>query len=59
MSVGYRAVGWSRQKKIYDTALAGGVGLFLRLHHVPVARLPISAGDGRLARAVHRESADV
>lgn len=31
MSVGYRAVGWSRQKKIYDTTLAVGVGLYLVL----------------------------
>lgn len=26
MSVGYRAVGWSRQKRIYDTVLAVGAG---------------------------------
>ncbi|NUO78564.1 ferric reductase-like transmembrane domain-containing protein [candidate division KSB1 bacterium] len=29
MSVGYRAVGWNRQKKIYDTVLLGGVMLYL------------------------------
>jgi len=31
MSVGYQAVGWSRQKRIYDTTLAVGVGLYLAL----------------------------
>lgn len=31
MSVGYQAVGWSRQKKIYDATLAGGVGVTLAL----------------------------
>lgn len=29
MSVSYRAVQWSRQKKRYDALLAGGVGLYL------------------------------
>jgi len=29
MSVGYQAVGWSRQKKLYDTVLAVGVGVYL------------------------------
>jgi len=29
MSAGYHAVGWSRQKKIYDGVLAGSVGLYL------------------------------
>ncbi len=29
MSVGYQAVGWNRQKKLYDLALAGGVGAYL------------------------------
>jgi len=29
MSVQYQAVGWTRQKKIYDTVLAGGVALYL------------------------------
>ena len=28
-----------------------------RLHHLPVARLPVPAGDGRVAAAVHREGA--
>lgn len=31
MSVGYKAVGWSRQKRIYDTVLAVGVGIYLLL----------------------------
>ncbi len=31
MSVGYQAVGWSRQKRIYDTTLAVSVGLYLVL----------------------------
>lgn len=29
MSVGYRAVGWNRQKRLYDTVLAAGVGGYL------------------------------
>lgn len=29
MSVQYQAVGWTRQKKIYDAVLAGGVALYL------------------------------
>lgn len=29
MSVGYQAVGWSRQKRIYDTVLAATVGAYL------------------------------
>jgi len=29
MSVGYRAVGWNRQKRIYDLVLAGSVVLYL------------------------------
>jgi methionine sulfoxide reductase heme-binding subunit len=29
MSVGYRAVGWNRQKRIYDLTLASGVGLWI------------------------------
>jgi len=29
MSVGYQAVGWNRQKKIYDLVLAGGVAAYL------------------------------
>ena len=31
MSVGYQAVGWSRQKRIYDTTLAAGVGAYLAI----------------------------
>lgn len=31
MSVGYQAIGWSRQKRIYDTALAVGVGGYIAL----------------------------
>jgi len=31
MSHGYRAVGWNRQKKLYDRALASGVVLYLAL----------------------------
>ncbi len=31
MSVGYQAVGWNRQKKLYDRTLALGVGLYLAL----------------------------
>jgi nitrite reductase/ring-hydroxylating ferredoxin subunit/DMSO/TMAO reductase YedYZ heme-binding membrane subunit len=29
MSLGYRAVGWNRQKKIYDAIMLGGVALYL------------------------------
>ncbi|MHC5211846.1 MAG: Rieske 2Fe-2S domain-containing protein [Planctomycetota bacterium] len=29
MSVGYRAVGWNRNKRLYDTVLVGGVALYL------------------------------
>ncbi len=31
MSVGYQAVGWSRQKRIYDTVLAASVGAYLAI----------------------------
>ncbi len=31
MSVGYQAVGWNRQKKLYDRLMLGGVGLYLAL----------------------------
>ena len=31
MSLGYQAVGWNRQKKIYDVAFAGGLALYLAL----------------------------
>ena len=29
MSLNYKAVGWNRQKKIYDGVLVGGVALYL------------------------------
>jgi len=31
VSVGYRAVGWNRQKRRYDACIAGGIALFLGL----------------------------
>ncbi len=31
MSVTYQAVGWNRQKKIYDGVLAGGVAMYLAI----------------------------
>ena len=31
MSVGYRAVGWNRQKRRYDAAIAAGIALYLLL----------------------------
>ncbi|HEX6885764.1 MAG TPA: Rieske 2Fe-2S domain-containing protein [Planctomycetota bacterium] len=31
MSVGYRAVGWNRQKRRYDAAIGAGIGLYLTL----------------------------
>ena len=40
MSVGYRAVGWNRQKKIYDAVLVAGVLLYLA----------VFVGVGTLAR---------
>jgi methionine sulfoxide reductase heme-binding subunit len=32
MSVGYQAVGWSHQKRVYDTTLAIGIGAYLALY---------------------------
>lgn len=34
MSAGYRAVGWNRQKRVYDTVLATSVGVYLALFAV-------------------------
>src|SRR5215470_17610128 len=31
MSVQYQAIGWNRQKRLYDLTLAAGVGLYLAL----------------------------
>jgi sulfoxide reductase heme-binding subunit YedZ len=31
VSVGYRAVGWNRQKKLYDGSILGGIALYLAL----------------------------
>ena len=31
MSIQYQAVGWNRQKRIYDSVLAGGVVLYLAI----------------------------
>ena len=34
MSHGYKAVGWNRQKKVYDITLWGGIFLFLIVYIV-------------------------
>ncbi len=39
MSESYQAVGWNRQKKIYDRVLVGGVGLYLALFIILMAIL--------------------
>src|ERR1043166_313118 len=52
MSVGYRAVGWNRQKRIYDTTLAVGVGLYLALFGgVSVVLHPEATAESILIRA--------
>ena len=57
MANAYRAVGWNRQKKIYDTVIALGVALFLALfvggsivlglYAMIVWRLLVAAANGR------------
>jgi len=53
VSVGYQAVGWNRQKRIYDTVLAGGIlgylGLFIGLG---VALFPEATLETILLRAL-------
>lgn len=52
MSVGYRAVGWNRQKRIYDTVLAGGVGIYLAVFiGVSAALYPAATFETLLIRA--------
>lgn len=52
MSVGYRAVGWNRQKRIYDSVLAGGVGLYLAVFiGVSAAVYPAATFETMLIRA--------
>ena len=57
MSIQYQAVGWNRQKKIYDSVLAAGVVLYLAtfvgvgalLHPTATAETPLIRGFGTLA----------
>ena len=52
MSVGYQAIGWSRQKRIYDTVMAVGVGAYLTLFIATSALLhPESTAETLLIRA--------
>ncbi len=53
MAHSYRAVGWNRQKKIYDSALAGGVLLYLAVFIVAGAMLePAMTIETLLIRAL-------
>ena len=52
MSESYQAVGWNRQKKIYDTTLIGGVALYLVLFIVLTAILnPNTTAETMVIRA--------
>jgi len=48
MSVGYKAVGWNRQKRIYDVTLVGGVGMYLLVFIV----LGVTLGRGVTAETL-------
>jgi len=52
MSAGYQAVGWNRQKRIYDALLLGGVALYLAAYVVldPMAN-PNTTAETTLIRA--------
>ena len=52
MNVGYMAVGWNRQKRVYDTALAVGVEGFVAEFYL-VGKL---IGGGADATAVHDDA---
>jgi methionine sulfoxide reductase heme-binding subunit len=52
MSVGYQAVGWSRQKRLYDTVLAAGVGAYLAVFAgVSLALYPAATAETVIIRA--------
>jgi nitrite reductase/ring-hydroxylating ferredoxin subunit/DMSO/TMAO reductase YedYZ heme-binding membrane subunit len=52
MSVGYRAVGWNRNKRVYDAVLVGGVALYLALFAaVLLLRQPAVTAETVLLRA--------
>jgi nitrite reductase/ring-hydroxylating ferredoxin subunit/DMSO/TMAO reductase YedYZ heme-binding membrane subunit len=52
MSVGYQAVGWSRQKRLYDTALAAVVGAYLAVFAgVSLALHPEATAETVIIRA--------
>jgi nitrite reductase/ring-hydroxylating ferredoxin subunit/DMSO/TMAO reductase YedYZ heme-binding membrane subunit len=53
MSVSYQAVGWNRQKKIYDSVLAGGVAIYLAIFvALGVAVHPYATVETLLIRAM-------
>jgi methionine sulfoxide reductase heme-binding subunit len=53
MSVGYQAIGWSRQKKIYDLTLAGCVGAYLVLFSgITLALHPEATAETVIIRAL-------
>lgn len=53
MSHGYAAVGWNRQKRIYDAVLAGGIALYLGVFvGVGALRFPGSTIETLLIRAL-------
>ena len=52
MSHSYRAVGWNRQKKIYDLLLAGGIGAYLIVFTLVTLRVhPLITAETLLIRA--------
>jgi nitrite reductase/ring-hydroxylating ferredoxin subunit/DMSO/TMAO reductase YedYZ heme-binding membrane subunit len=52
MSVGYRAVGWNRNKRLYDGVLLGGVALYLAVFALTMAlRHPAVTAETVLIRA--------
>jgi methionine sulfoxide reductase heme-binding subunit len=53
MSVQYQAIGWNRQKKIYDAVMVGGIGLYLLLFLMLGVRLhPYITVETLLIRAL-------
>ncbi len=53
MSVGYRAVGWNRQKRIYDAIVAGGIAAYLALFiRLGLALFPEATLETILLRAL-------
>lgn len=53
MGAGYRAVGWSRQKRVYDATVAGGVVLYIVLFvGVGFALHPLATAETLIIRAL-------